>query len=138
MKKGFTLAELLMVIVIAGILAAIALPNFSKSVEKGKAKQAIAYLRLIRSAQKIYASNNNGVYACAAGTPCTNPAQIKSVLNLEITAENYTFTVAAGDPATTFTATATRTDGTGKTITLTDACVWGGNDDFKLAADAPC
>lgn len=127
-----------MVIVVAGILAAMALPNFSKSVEKGKAKQAIAYLQLIRSAQKIYASNNGGVYACAAGTSCATPQEIKNVLNLEITAENYTFNVVAGNPATTFTATATRKDGSGNTITLTDACVWGGTDAFKPAAGAPC
>ena len=53
-KKGFTLTEILIVVVIIGILATLALPMFLKSLEKAKVGEAISNLNLIRTGQKIY------------------------------------------------------------------------------------
>ena len=51
---GFTLIELLVVVLIIGILASIALPQYKKAVEKSRATQAIALLRSVYEAEKIY------------------------------------------------------------------------------------
>ena len=51
MRRGFTLAELLMVVVILGVLALVAFPGFSKSQAKNDAREAITYLRAIRLAE---------------------------------------------------------------------------------------
>ena len=51
---GFTLIELLVVVLIIGILAGIALPQYKKAVEKSRATQAIALLRSVYEAEKIY------------------------------------------------------------------------------------
>jgi prepilin-type N-terminal cleavage/methylation domain-containing protein len=61
-RKGFTLVELAVVIVIIGVLAAFGVPRFLKSVERTKASEAFAYLSAVRSAQERYIAKE-GVYA---------------------------------------------------------------------------
>ena len=53
-RKGFTLVELAVVIVIIGVLAAFGVPKFLNSVERSKAAEAFAYLSAVRDAQERY------------------------------------------------------------------------------------
>ncbi len=59
MKKGFTLVELLIVVLIIGILATISIPYYRKTVETSKATDALAILNTIANANKMYALDNN-------------------------------------------------------------------------------
>lgn len=58
-NKGFTLAELMIVIVIIGILTAIAIPVYNISKAKAEASACQANLRMIDSAIQQYKFNNN-------------------------------------------------------------------------------
>jgi type IV pilus assembly protein PilA len=59
-EKGFTLVELLVVIIIIGILAAIALPNFLNQGAKAKQTEAKQNVGMHNRLQTVYRSENSG------------------------------------------------------------------------------
>lgn len=65
--SGFTLVEVMIVVAIIGILAAIAIPNFIKFQAKGKQAEANAELKAIFSAQKATVSLNGGYWSDIGG-----------------------------------------------------------------------
>lgn len=53
-RKGFTLVELAIVIVIIGVLASFGVPRFRNAVERSKAGEAMNFLSAIRASQERY------------------------------------------------------------------------------------
>ena len=64
-EAGFTLVELLVVMLILGILAAIAIPAFFSQRDKGYDSDAKANARTVQTALETYAVDNDGKYNTA-------------------------------------------------------------------------
>jgi len=63
-QAGFTLVELMIVVIIVGILAAVAIPMYQGATERAKASEAVAALGTIRGAMRVYYAEH-GTYVNA-------------------------------------------------------------------------
>jgi len=123
MKKGFTLIELIVVIIIVGILASVGMTQYTKVVEKGRAGEARLILGSLRTSE-IAENVENGAYTTVAGLGVAAP-----------TACTTTHYFSYSCSSSTGTCTATRCSSGGKTPNSTTAYTktvgvdgtWGGD-----------
>lgn len=118
-KKGFTLVEVLIVVIIIGILASIGVPQFADSIEKAKGGEARAGLGHIQTGEKIYFAERE-YYT----------TQLDD-LDITLSQRYWVFTISTPS-STAFTATATRSGGvrSGQTIWMDEAGTLSGNWEF--------
>ena len=101
-RGGFTLLELLMVVIIIAILAAMALPQYVKVAEKSRATEAYNILGAIRSAENRYRaqSPNNDYTGTLADLDVEIPATFQDWNTPDLT--NITGNAGAGVPSKGF------------------------------------
>jgi len=128
-ESGFTLVELLVVMLILGLLAAIAIPAFFNQRDKARDAQAKTYARTAETAAETIATDNNGAYNGAGGV---------TVANLQNVEETLTGATLAVSNVTADTYTVTATSDTGNTFSVTRNA--GGTTDLtcNTGGDAGC
>jgi len=79
-RKGFTLVEILIVVIILGILAAMIIPQFSSATESAKASMLMDDLRVMRSQMEVFKAQHQGV---APGFPNCDTTQTPTESTLQ-------------------------------------------------------
>ena len=88
-RGGFTLIELMAVIIIVGILAAVAVPMYLRYTARAKMSEALAGLGAIRSAERVYFAEHEAYLAVAAGDVGSDPSDTPPGLGLDFTDNTY-------------------------------------------------
>lgn len=70
-RRGFTLVEVMIVVVILGILASTVLPQFTSSSNDAKQSALVQNLQTLRSVVQLYQFQHNGSYPAAGSTSTT-------------------------------------------------------------------
>ena len=116
-EGGFTLVELLVVMLILGLLAAIAIPSFFNQREKAKDADAKAAARTAQTAIETYATGNGGSYLNATAAilqdiePTLNDATL-AVPAASLAADEYTVSVTSDGTAANVFSITRNDDGT--------------------------
>ncbi|MFZ4429998.1 MAG: type II secretion system protein [Phycisphaerales bacterium] len=68
-RQGFTLVEILIVVMVLGILAAVVVPQFSYATDEARAGAIRTQLRHLQNQIELYAARNKGAYPIASMAP---------------------------------------------------------------------
>jgi type IV pilus assembly protein PilA len=114
-ESGFTLVELLVVMLILGLLAAIAIPSFFNQRDKARDADAKTQARTAQTAMETYATDNDGEYDSGTVTQTTLEGIEATLADATITVSTPTGT---GDTAlNSYTVTADSSTGNDFSVT---------------------
>ena len=116
-KRGFTLIELIVVVIVIGILATVAIPQYLKATERAKQAKARSNCALIAGGLKQYRSLNDTYVGATLANINTNFVEIGAQLAAGNDGGDWTYAL-GGLAAGTFTVTATRVAGSNAAETI--------------------
>lgn len=101
-KKGFTMVELLVVLVIIGILAAVAAPIYIANVKRAKAAEAVAVMSLVRQAERNYYASTGSYTADIPDITAALPTGLDIDVGVAQYFSNACYTVDVGGTSARF------------------------------------
>lgn len=134
-QQGFTLIELMIVVAIIGILAAVALPAYQDYTNKGKVSEASSLAATAKTAVGL--AFNDGTLAGGLGNADFNlglPATIKGKYVTSVTAAGVSDTVGT---VTVVMQGTNNADIDGKNVVYTITCVKGGSCETTVGGSVP-
>lgn len=118
MQKGFTLIELMIVVAIIGILAAVALPAYQDYITRGQVSEAVALSGGLKSPLAEYGADKNAwPTALVAPTAVASTGQLNATLIGKYS--TVATTVSGTYPSGVITATMTTGKASGSALTMT-------------------
>ena len=125
LRQGFTLMELMVVIVLISIIAMFAIPNYTKAIRKSHERDMVTQAKLVHAANKIYKAHSTA-YWSTDGVPETDVSVINSNLGVNlISQDGMTYSYNSLDGSTF-----------GLTITWDDFSVF--INEGEISAGNPC
>ena len=80
-KQAFTIMELMVVVIVIGVLAAFAIPNYKLAIERAEERQMVVNMQTIIAAQKIYKAKHDVYWPASVsgnhGVSCTPSERTK-------------------------------------------------------------
>src|SRR5690606_19604363 len=134
-QKGFTLIELMIVVAIIGILAAIAIPAYNDYITRSQVSEAITLAGGVKAPIAEYGANESGWPGLVGPTATPTASQINATLDGKYS--TLTGSIAGTYPTGTVTATMNsgRTSGTILFVTSDGGASWdctGGTVEMKF------
>jgi prepilin-type N-terminal cleavage/methylation domain-containing protein len=108
-QKGFTLIELMIVVVIIGSLAALAIPRFMAATTKSKQSECKGILKQIYTMENTYRQANNQYWGAGVSADAGNPDNFATIGVQIMESARYTYDIVTADE-TTLLVRATATD----------------------------
>jgi len=111
-QKGYTLIELFVVVVIIGVIAALAIPRFMQSTAKTKQGEAQLILKQVYEMQRAYRQEKDSYYPSDGSTIVVQPGGTFGPLGVELMpSARYSYSLTAN--RTSFVVTAGSKDASG-------------------------
>ena len=105
-NEGFTIIELMVVMIIVGVLVSLAMPGFFRTKERAFDKEARITLDLIVAGEKMYRARTGSYYPSSGNV--SNEADIENNLQLDLSFNDWNYAIANVSLGANFNATAAR------------------------------